>query len=67
MKTSLFYDTSTGGHHSSRNLVVLAALFAFRLFYTDVTQACLQIAEDLMRDVLTKPTKENGIGRRHNI
>ena len=42
-------------------LVGLAALFGFQLFSTDVTQAYLQGAEKLKRDVYIKPSAEFGL------
>eukprot|EP00171_Calliarthron_tuberculosum_P022102 IDg22102t1 len=42
MKTCPVHDISTARHHSIRMLIGLAAIFGFRLFSTDVTQAYLQ-------------------------
>ena len=57
-KTSLVHDSPTARQHSTRIIVGLAAIFGFRLFSTDVTQAYLQSSTDLLRDVYMKPTKE---------
>jgi hypothetical protein len=56
LKASLVHETATSRQHSSRALVGLAAIFGFNLFSTDVTQAYLQNAEKLLRDVYIKPT-----------
>jgi len=58
MKTSLVHDSSKARQQSTRLLVGLAAIFDFRLFSTDVTQAYLQSSDDLMRDAYIKPSKE---------
>ena len=58
MKTSLVHDSATSRQISTRILVGLAAIFGFRLFSTDVTQAYLQSSSDLMREVYIKPGKE---------
>jgi hypothetical protein len=55
LKTSLVHVTATSRQHSSRVLVGLAAIFGFNLFSTDATQAYLQSAEKLLRDVFSRP------------
>jgi Reverse transcriptase (RNA-dependent DNA polymerase) len=62
LKTSLVHDTATSRQHSSRVLVGLAAIFGVNLFSTDVTQAYLQSAEKLLRDVYIKPMREFSMG-----
>jgi hypothetical protein len=57
MKTSLVHNSPTS-RKASTILVGLAAVFVFRLFATDVTQAVLQSVEDLMRDVYLDPKGE---------
>jgi hypothetical protein len=61
MKTSLVHDAATSKQYSSRILVGLAAIFGFRLFSTDVTQAYLQSSEPLRRDVFIKPASDFGL------
>lgn len=51
LKTSLVHDSATSKHTSTKVLVGLAAIFGFRLFSTDVTQAYLQSADKLVRDI----------------
>jgi hypothetical protein len=50
-KTSLVHNPSTSKQLSTRLLIELAAMFGYRIFLTGVTQAYLQSAEPLMRDV----------------
>jgi Reverse transcriptase (RNA-dependent DNA polymerase) len=57
-KTSLVHDASTSKQQSTKLLIGLAAIFGYRIFSTDVTQAYLQSAEPLMRDVYIKPSAE---------
>ena len=64
LKTSLEHDAPTARQYSTRVLVGLAAIFGFRIFSTDVTQAYLQSAESLMRDLYVKPNGEFELG--HN-
>lgn len=46
---------------SVHNLVGLAFQFGFKLFSTDVTQAYLQSAENLQREIYVKSCKEFGL------
>lgn len=62
MKTSLVHDSATSRQASARILVGLAAAFEFELFSTDVTQAYLQSATPLQREVYIKPGKDFGLG-----
>lgn len=62
MKRSLVHDSPNAKQQSTRLVVGLASVFGFRLFSTDVTQAYLQSADELMRDVYVKPTKEFELG-----
>ena len=58
LKTSLVHNNPNVRPHSVRLLIGLASVFGFRLFSTDVTQAYLQNADQLVRDVYLKPSKE---------
>ena len=58
LKTSLFHNNPNVRPHSVRLLIGLASVLGYRLFSTDVTQAYLQSADKLMRDVYLKPLKE---------
>lgn len=58
LKTSLVHDAATARQYSTKVLIGLAAVFGFRLFSTDVTQAFLQSADELMCDVYIQPSKE---------
>jgi Reverse transcriptase (RNA-dependent DNA polymerase) len=56
--TSLVNDASTSKQQSKKLLIGLAAIFGSRIIAIDVTQAYLQSAEPLMRDVYIKPSAE---------
>lgn len=62
LKTSLVHDSATSKQNSTKMLVGLAAVLGFRLLSTDVTQAYLQSADKLMRDIYIKPTQEFELG-----
>lgn len=57
-KHKLVHPTTTLRHSSIRMLTTIAAMFGFRLWSQDVTQAYLQSASNLMRDIYVKPSKE---------
>jgi hypothetical protein len=57
-KTSLVQDASTSKQQSMKLVIGLATIFGYRIFSTDVTQAYLQSAEPLMRDVNIKHSAE---------
>lgn len=57
-KTSLVHDTFVSKHKSTKLLIGLASMFEFRTFSTDVIQAYLQNAEELMTEAYVSPTKE---------
>ena len=60
-KTSLVHNNPNVRPHSVRLLIGLASVLGFRLFSTDATQAYLQSADRLMRDVYLIPSKESGL------
>lgn len=62
MKRSLVHDSPNAKQQSTGLVLGLASIFGFRLFSTDVTQAYLKSADQLMRDVYIKPTKEFELG-----
>jgi hypothetical protein len=57
-ENSLVHDAHTSKQQSTKLLIGLAAIFGNRIFPTGVTQAYLQSAEPLMRDVYIKPSAE---------
>ena len=67
LKTSLVHDSPTARQNSTRLIVGLASAFGFRIFSTDVTQAYLQSADSLMRDVYVRPTKEFELDESHTL
>jgi len=58
LKKLLVHDISVARQHSTKILIGIAAIFGFRLFSTDVTQAYLQSAENLKRDIFIDPPEE---------
>ena len=57
-KKFLVHDSPNLRQSSIRLLVTVAAIFGFRIWSHDVRQAYLQSAQDLMRKVYLKPSKE---------
>ena len=60
-KTSRVHNNPNVKTHSVRLLIGLASALGFHLFSIDVTQAYLQSADRLMRNVYLKPSKEFGL------
>lgn len=57
-KSRLVHTSSNLRQSSVRLLTALAAVLGFRVWSQDVTQAYLQSADKLMRDIYVKPAKE---------
>jgi Reverse transcriptase (RNA-dependent DNA polymerase) len=56
--TNLFHDASKSKQQSKNLLIGLAAIFGYRIVSTNVTQAYVQSAELLMKDLHIKPSAE---------
>ncbi|PXF40296.1 hypothetical protein BWQ96_10002 [Gracilariopsis chorda] len=57
-KGSIVHHATTLQHTSIRMILALAAIFGFQLWSTDITQAYLQSASDLMPDIHIRSSKE---------
>lgn len=54
----MVHDIPTVRTNYTKILTGIVAIFGFRIFFSDVWQAHLQIAENLVHDVFNKPRKE---------
>lgn len=57
-KRSIVHNSTTLQQTSIRVILAIAAIFGFRIWSTDITQAYIQSATELMRDIYIRPTKE---------